>query len=107
GVELEKMWRREAKALDQADEQTVREKFEAIRAIYPEADMYWIDAQGNARVRIPRDLAIPERWSVSDTVEFMKSRYDGDPFTTVAFLGNDPAQGFIVFQIARSRLERS
>jgi signal transduction histidine kinase len=105
GVELERMWHAEARKLDRADAQAIADKLKAIRAAYPEAAVFWVDAQGVTRFRLPEEVAVPDVWSASYTVQFMKSRYDGDPFTTVAFVGSDPAQGFMVFQVPRSFLQ--
>lgn len=102
---IERMWQQEALSLHEADEALIRQKLVAIRTNYPEAAVYFVNAEGETRVLIPEDTEVPARWSAIYTVEFMKSRYGGDPFTTVAFIGNDPAQGFIVFQISRSFLE--
>ena len=40
-------------------------------------------------------------WSASYTAAFIKERYGGDPFTVIAFAGDEGGSGFVVFEIDR------
>ncbi|WP_248512112.1 HAMP domain-containing sensor histidine kinase [Sporosarcina sp. NCCP-2222] len=107
GTDLEEMWHRTAKGLEQATEKEIRDKFGQLNEVYTDANLYWVDAQGMTRVMFPANLSVREQWSATDAIQFMKDHrgLTTDPFTTVAFLGDQGINGFIVFQLPRSDME--
>ncbi len=101
---LEHVWHQEAKKLDQAAETAVDAKLRALKEQYPRASMFWVDASGRLRLKLGETVTIPQQWTMADSMQFMKSSYGGDPFTVVAFIGQDPKQGFMVLQIPRKMM---
>ncbi|ALS25917.1 two-component system sensor histidine kinase [Paenibacillus sp. 32O-W] len=104
GAEMEKMWHNEARQLDGASAEEIDARLIRLKEKYEEASMYWVDGQGRTRLRLPDTLDVPERWTPAFTVRFMKERYDGDPFTVVAFIGGKEEAGFMVFELPRSEM---
>lgn len=102
---LEKAWHQEANDLDKAAADAVDAKLRALKEQYPRASMFWVDASGRLQLKLGVTVAIPEQWTMADSMQFMKSSYGGDPFTVVAFIGQDPKQGFMVVQIPRHMME--
>ncbi|MEK3888572.1 cache domain-containing sensor histidine kinase [Bacillus sp. FSL K6-3431] len=107
GVSLEKIWHREAEGLTNASPEEIKKRLDQIKKIYPESSLFWVNPVGNMEFSLPERNDIPSSWSATYTVDFMKKSYDGDPFTSVAFIGEDNNKGFIVFQIPRSELDLS
>ncbi|MBK3497325.1 HAMP domain-containing histidine kinase [Viridibacillus sp. YIM B01967] len=104
GTDLEEMWHETAKGLTGASEAQIHQKLLEMKNVYQEASMYRVDGTGLTRGKIPESLAIPDTWTASDAVDFMKKNqgHTIDPFTVVAFIGNEKQNGFIVLQIPRS-----
>lgn len=107
GEGLEKLWHQEARGLNNASAEEIKKRFSLMKNRYPESTMFWVDHLGDLQTSLPERSDIPSNWSATYTVEFMKKSYDGDPFTTVAFIGEDQNNGFIVFQIPRDELDSS
>ncbi|WP_339185674.1 HAMP domain-containing sensor histidine kinase [Brevibacillus sp. FSL K6-6036] len=107
GVWLEQMWHQEAKQLAGADDEAISRRLTELKEKYEQASVFWVDAQGKTRLALPKDLGIPNQWTPSYTIQFMKEHYDADPFTTVAFIGNSRDKGFMVFQVDRSVIQTS
>ncbi|MBB4823000.1 signal transduction histidine kinase [Sporosarcina luteola] len=107
GTDLEQMWHRTAKSLEQATEEEIREKFHQLKLVYTNANLYWVDVKGMTRVTFPENLPVRKQWKATDAIQFMKDHrgMTADPFTTVAFLGTEGKHGFIVFQLPRSDME--
>lgn len=106
GVDLAEMWHAEARQLSAADPERIDDKLMAIQADYPESTVFWVDAEGTLQHQRPEDLGVPAQWSATYTVDFMKQSFDSDPFTSVAFIGADKQEGFMVFRVPRSFLDR-
>ncbi|MCG7334777.1 HAMP domain-containing histidine kinase [Sporosarcina sp. ACRSM] len=104
GTDLENMWIETAKGLSGASEAEIHQKLLEMNHIYQEASMYWVDDSGQTRDKFPSSLAVPDTWSASDAVEFMKQNrgYTVDPFTVVAFIGHEQQEGFMVLQVPRT-----
>ncbi|MNO84337.1 Sensor histidine kinase CssS [compost metagenome] len=69
--------------------------------------MFWVDKQGYTQLELPPLEQIPELWSASDSITFMKNSISSDPFTVVSFIGGgkvDAGQGFMVIRINRALL---
>jgi signal transduction histidine kinase len=104
GLDLEQEWHAEAKRLNGANEEELRKAMEQFRARYPEAGLFWVDNGGELRIALGEISEVPAQWTASYTVQFMKERSGGDPFTVVAFVGG-PAErdnGFMVMEVKRA-----
>lgn len=104
GVDLEKMWHKEAALLGEADAREINNKLIEIKEKYPDATLFWVNNEGKTQKQLPVKEGIPQIWSSSFTVDFMKKSYDSDPFTTVAFIGGNRQKGFMVMQMPRNRM---
>ncbi len=102
GTQLEAMWHKEAGSLKNATVEQIRSRLQELKQFYNKSSVYWVDEQGNTQFKLPETVHIPDMWSASYTVSFMKQRYGGDPFTSVAFLDGDEPRGFIVFEVPRT-----
>lgn len=107
GAKLEKMWHEEAAKLGGASAETVSRELQRLKEIYPEAVMFWVDGAGATRLELPDNPSLPDVWTAAYTVQFMKDRVNGDPFTIVAFLGNTRVEGFMVFEVPRALMQTS
>ncbi|MFS0723799.1 histidine kinase dimerization/phospho-acceptor domain-containing protein [Paenibacillus sp. 1P07SE] len=105
GKALETMWHKEAGSLAGAGAVDIDAKLRELKAIYPEAAMFWVDDLGQTMFSLPERDDLPERWTPSYTVAFMKKGYNGDPFTVVAFLGQQDEAGFMVMQVPRDVMQ--
>ncbi|WP_121610951.1 HAMP domain-containing sensor histidine kinase [Mesobacillus foraminis] len=105
-TDMESMWHKEAKSLEGASDQQIKEKLEKLKVKYPEANMFWVDESGNARDRLPKELTLQQNWSPEYTINFMKKNRgdEADPFTVVALIGKGRDEGFMVLQLPRSEL---
>lgn len=107
GHDLQQMWHNEALGLDGKSAQQIDARLKELRAKYPDAAMFWVDADGVTRLMLPDQPELPEKWSPEDAVLFMKNAVEADPFTIVAFIGgkNQAAgQGFMVFELPRKNM---
>lgn len=106
GDELEKIWHDEAKKLAGADSNTINQRLRELKKEYSDASLFWVDAKGNTQLELDVPTELPNHWSASYMAHFMKVRssYESDPFTVVAFLGDDYTEGFMVFQLPREFL---
>ncbi|MBD2872441.1 HAMP domain-containing histidine kinase [Paenibacillus sp. IB182493] len=105
---LESMWHREASLLDEGAPEQVDRKLREMKGRYPEGSFFWVDMAGATRLQLPPQEGLPDRWTHTDAIRYMKANIDGDPFTVVAFLGPDDAgSGFMVMQLPRSLLQLS
>lgn len=102
GSTIERMWHREAEKLKDASAEMMDERLRKLKEEYPLASMFWVDGQGDTRLRLLEEGAISDHWTAASSIQFMKDSIGGDPFTVVAFIGQDPDQGFMVIQIPRS-----
>lgn len=105
GTALESMWHQEARSLAGAGGVDIDAKLRELKGRYPEADMFWVDDLGQTMLALPEQPQLPERWTSSYTIAFMKQSYDANPFTVVAFLGANDEAGFMVMQVPREQME--
>ncbi|QOR68100.1 HAMP domain-containing histidine kinase [Cytobacillus suaedae] len=103
--ELESMWHEEAKQLKGKGEEEINQTLLHVKDQYKEAGMFWVNQVGFTQEVIDPFGTIPEKWSASDSISFMKKSFGGDPFTVVAFIGEDRNQGFMVFQMPKKYME--
>ncbi|MCU9614526.1 HAMP domain-containing histidine kinase [Caldibacillus lycopersici] len=99
--DIEEEWHKDAKYVHSATEASVEAFFDEWKRQYPEAGMFWVDGNGN--LRLERDVSekLPSQWNASYTAKFIKSRYNGDPFTVIAFVGDNEDE-LVVLEIPRS-----
>ena len=103
GTDLERMWVETAKGLSGASEEQIHQKLSEMKSIYKEASMYWVDDKGQTKDKFPESISVPDAWTASEAIYFMKQNrgYTVDPFTIVAFIGDEEQEGFMVLQIPR------
>ncbi|MFE8701926.1 histidine kinase dimerization/phospho-acceptor domain-containing protein [Cytobacillus sp. FJAT-54145] len=104
GTDIERTWRLAATDLAGASDEEINNKINTLHSKYDKASMFWVDETGTTKLMIPAGQSIPSEWTPSYTVDFMKQRYGGDPFTIVSFIGNSKTEGFMVFQVPRSEM---
>ena len=107
GSDLEAMWHDTAQDLSGASEDQIREKLVELKDIYKDASFYWVDASGKTRDKLPESLPVPDTWTASFAIDFMKKNRGMtiDPFTVIAFIGHDKNEGFMVLQVPRADME--
>ncbi|MEF2969170.1 HAMP domain-containing sensor histidine kinase [Paenibacillus sp. M1] len=110
GMTLEEMWHNEALSLNGKSAEEIDTRLKELKAKYPEAAMFWVDAEGTTHVRLPERSDIPSKWTPEDAVDYMKKAVSGEPFTVVAFIGGDEestGQGFMSFELSREYMKHS
>lgn len=100
-VQIEEEWRNRATDLRENNPKGIERIFQAFQEKYPEGSMFWVDNKGETNLQIPEKQNIPQEWSASDAVAFMKRSFEGDPFTVVSYIGKEKQGAFMVFQIPR------
>jgi hypothetical protein len=103
--QLEELWHEEAKQLADQSDTTINQHLQELHKKYPESQMFWVDRSGKTRETYNYEGELPDKWTPSYTIQFMKQHFDADPFTVVAFLGGDSTNGFMVIQVDRTLLE--
>lgn len=99
-TEIEERWHTDAGQLQNSSE--INGLFEGWKQEYPDASMFWIDETGNLTKQLDVKKQLPSEWTPSYTAKFIKERYGGDPFTVIAFVGENETQGFVVLEIPRA-----
>lgn len=102
---LEKSWHEDAGAIERVSKEEIQTLFAKWKEEYPESSMFWVDGNGHVAEQIDVKTKHPETWTHAYTAKFIKSRYGGDPFTVIAFVGEDETNGFVVFEIPRERFQ--
>ncbi|WP_456276227.1 HAMP domain-containing sensor histidine kinase [Bacillus sp. AK128] len=103
--ELEDMWHHEASELAGAGIEEINHVLQQLKSEYKEAGMFWVNEQGLLQEALSPIGDISKNWTAQDSISFMKRSYDADPFTVVAFIGQDESQGFMVLQMPREYLD--
>lgn len=98
---VEERWHDEAKHIQNFTDETITQHFESWKQRYPKAAMFWISEDGTLRSKVNVQEQLPSTWTPSFTTKFIKERYGGNPFTVIAFVGEDETNGFIVLEIPR------
>ncbi|THF73582.1 HAMP domain-containing histidine kinase [Cohnella fermenti] len=104
---LERMWHEEAARLDNAAPEAIDAALNRVKAAYPKAELFWVDASGATRLKLPDTIGVPASWSASDAVAFMKGTSGSGVFTVVAFLGDKPGGGFMTLQLDRAEMRKA
>jgi signal transduction histidine kinase len=102
---IEKMWHEKAAELNGKSSMEIKAALQKVKEKYPDSELLWISKQGRKEYELPAQPTIPEQWSTGYTIDFMKQRIGGDPFTVVAFIGDKRNNAFIVFQLPRELME--
>ncbi|MFC7319411.1 sensor histidine kinase [Halobacillus campisalis] len=98
----EDRWHEEAGKLSGAPPEKIGQRLEVLSKEFPEAGMFWVDEKGETRDVMNYEDNLPEVWTSSYTVDFMKDHYDTDPLTVVAFIGDSSQdEGFMVTKVDR------
>ncbi|MFD0714876.1 histidine kinase dimerization/phospho-acceptor domain-containing protein [Paenibacillus sp. GCM10027626] len=105
GKALEAMWHKEARLLSVSDTDEIDKRLRELKRQYEKAAMFWVDERGATRLRLPDNLELPEQWTPAYTIQFMKQRFGGDPFTIVAFIGAEQQGAFMVFELPRQYMQ--
>lgn len=100
-TELKTIWHEEAKKLGNQSDQAIKKRLKFLNDKYPESQIFWVDKTGKTRDTFSYKGKLPENWTPSYTVQFMKEHFDADPYTVVAFLGGDSSNGFMVIEADR------
>ncbi|MGG2071940.1 HAMP domain-containing sensor histidine kinase [Lysinibacillus irui] len=99
--DIEEQWHTQAKSINNASEATIEQLFQKWQKQYPTASMFWVSENGNLLTTMNVQDELPKIWTPAFTTKFIKERYGSDPFTVIAFLGDDVSNGFIVLEISR------
>lgn len=99
---VEKKWHEDASELGIISRERINQHFSKWKQLYPEASMFWVDENGNLAEQVDVKEKFPSEWTPAFTAKFIKKRYNGDPFTVIAFVGKNELNGFIVLEIPRS-----
>ncbi|MGG3622041.1 HAMP domain-containing sensor histidine kinase [Bacillus gobiensis] len=101
---IERDWHQEVSTwMDLASEER-HESMKQWKERYPGASFFIVNKNGRTSEKLPENLDVQEVWNSGTTAEFIKKRYGNDPYTVIAFIGNDQKNGFAVFQMPRSVL---
>lgn len=98
---IETRWHEEAGNLKKISHVEIARYFAKWKQQYPSASMFWIDGNGRLAEQIDVKEKLPSEWTSTDTAKFIKDRYGQDPFTVIAFVGQDHQNGFVVLEMPR------
>ncbi len=98
---VEEKWHAEAKGIKNITEEEIGEHFKSWKKQYPKSSMFWVSEDGTLLTTLNVTEQLPSKWTPAFTTKFIKERYGGDPFTVIAFLGEDESNGFIVLEIPK------
>ncbi|MFC9540347.1 histidine kinase dimerization/phospho-acceptor domain-containing protein [Lysinibacillus sp. NPDC056959] len=99
--EMEQKWHTEAKSIKNFTDEVITQHFKDWQKQYPKSSMFWVSEDGALLTTLNVEEQLPSKWTPAYTTKFIKERYGGDPFTVIAFLGDDESNGFIVFEIPK------
>ncbi len=99
--DIEEQWHAQAKNITNATDDAITQLFQKWQEQYPTASMFWVSEEGNLLTTWNVKDQLPAKWTPAYTTQFIKERYGDDPFTVIAFLGDDISNGFIVLEIPR------
>ncbi|MFD3450420.1 histidine kinase dimerization/phospho-acceptor domain-containing protein [Microbacteriaceae bacterium 4G12] len=103
--QIEKDWHEKARTLQEDNPKQIEAAFYSMKKEYPQATMFWVDRSGKTQLQLPQQNSLPQQWSASNSIDFMKKSIGGDPYTVVAYMGENTKEAFMVFQISRKYLE--
>ncbi|MCY9549272.1 HAMP domain-containing sensor histidine kinase [Lysinibacillus xylanilyticus] len=103
--EMEQKWHTEAKSIKNFTDEVITQHFDDWQKQYPKSSMFWVGEDGTLLTTVNVEEQLPSKWTPAYTTKFIKARYGGDPFTVIAFLGDNESNGFIVFEISKELFE--
>ncbi|WP_208589668.1 sensor histidine kinase [Gracilibacillus suaedae] len=103
--QIEEDWHKDANSLE--TEEDISRNFDKWKNQYPDASMFWVDQSGILRDATEKRDDLPTEWTSSFTARFIKDRYGENPFTVIAFVGEEDTDGFVVFEINRDVFQTS
>lgn len=103
--EVEGKWHQEANALQNVTTGSIQQHFDNWKQQHPKASMFWVDGQGTLANQEDVMEQLPAKWSAAYTAKFIKEHYGGDPFTVIAFVGQEERNGFVVLEMPRSEFD--
>lgn len=103
--DIEARWEKAARDLEGQPSSELIKKLQSIQADYQNAEVFWVNDRGELAFNSQEKNNLPNYWSSGYTVQFMKERIGGDPFTIVSFIGGDYEKGFVAFEMPRNELE--
>ncbi|WP_341302482.1 HAMP domain-containing sensor histidine kinase [Lysinibacillus sp. FSL H8-0500] len=98
---VEEEWHQGANELGQASKEQMHQYFSQWKQRFPDAKMFWVNADGRLAEQVDVMEDLPTHWDAVTTAQYMKAHYGEDPFTILAFVGQDAANGFAVIEIPR------
>lgn len=101
---IEEQWHAGANGIENPTAEIIEQYFATWNSQYEDASMFWIDQNGKLQTNVNLEKQLPLEWSATFTAKFIKERYGGNPYTVIAFLGTEEADGFIVLEIPKSAL---
>ncbi|MBD3922699.1 HAMP domain-containing histidine kinase [Paenibacillus sp. PR3] len=102
-IELENKWHSEVKSLGGKPDEVIQQRLEKLYKRYNKATIYWVNSAGDTQLQLPSDAKIQQHWTAADAMQFMKERPGSDElFTIVAFIGDQPSEGFIILEVPRT-----
>ncbi|QKY70737.1 HAMP domain-containing sensor histidine kinase [Lentibacillus sp. CBA3610] len=104
---VEDKWHRDAGDIQDASRETVMAHFREWKQAYPDAGMFWVNDDGRLSAELDTAADLLAEWDAAYTAQFIKDRYNGNPFTVVAFLGQEENQGFIVLELPRAVMDNA
>lgn len=99
--DIEEQWHAQAENMTNATDDAITQLFQKWQEQFPTASMFWVSEEGNLLTTLNVKDQLPAKWTPAYTTQFIKERYGDDPFTVIAFLGDDISNGFIVLEIPR------
>ncbi|SFD68866.1 Signal transduction histidine kinase [Lentibacillus persicus] len=102
---VEDKWHIDAEGLEEISKASVMTHFRKWKKAYPEAGMFWVNDEGQLAAELDTNGTVPAEWDASYTAQFIKDRYAGNPFTVVAFIGEQHDEGFMVLELPREVMD--
>lgn len=100
--EIEEQWHAQSKNINNVSNDAITQLFQKWQEQLPTASMFWVSEYGTLLTTVNVQEELPAKWTPAFTTKFIKQRYGGDPFTVIAFLGDDVSNGFIVLEVPRN-----
>ncbi|WP_217581853.1 sensor histidine kinase KdpD [Lysinibacillus sp. GbtcB16] len=100
--EIEEQWHAQSKNINNVSNDAITQLFQKWQEQLPTASMFWVSEDGTLLTTVNVQEELPAKWTPAFTTKFIKQRYGGDPFTVIAFLGDDVSNGFIVLEVPRN-----
>ncbi|GBG09169.1 histidine kinase [Paenibacillus agaridevorans] len=98
-------WHAHAANMEGKSDAAIDEALIELKRRYPEASMFWVDANGATRSQLPPQLDIPAQWTPEEAIRFMKASIGKDPYTVIAFLGKENAgSSFMTIRMPREAI---